>query len=359
MKNKILYLTRNTIPYVKELYPLAGSVSGCLLMQQLDYWFERREEGYYKFLEPVDHEKYQPGGSWTEELGFSKDEFRTAFDKIGVRYNSKTQYLAMVSKGDPFQGKYYCSYFDNKMHCTWYFRNHDLLDAALDALISNDNNRIKKTKKQGRSDQESQSAANRESQSAANRESQSAANRESQSALYKETEITLQRLHTTEVTNTTARDFESSNSELLAKPENRVCVDLIFPSVSEQTRSALERIIANCNPADGQAILDEISGTLVKGTCKNPITLAMSLVKALTQGTFYPSLGVTVAQNRQNRAKSEELARVVAATQKPENLDPLACQKGQEIISTIRTRRRRKEIPVDGGMKAPGVHAFN
>ncbi len=150
-------------------------------------------------------------------------------------------------------------------------------------------------------------------------------------------------LHTEEVNRTTEREE--------TKPENRVCVDWIFPSVPEQTRSALERIIANCNPADGQAILDEISGTLAKGACKNPITLAMSLVKALAQGKFYPALGVDVAQNR---AKSEEQARMVTATQKPEDLDPQACLRGQEIISTIRTRRQKNETSMDEGTKTRG-----
>ncbi len=137
-------------------------------------------------------------------------------------------------------------------------------------------------------------------------------------------------LHTEEVNRTTAREQPD--------PETRVCVDLIFPSVPEQTRLALAQIVAPCQPSDAQAVLDEISGTLAKGACKNPITLAMSLVKALAQGKFYPSLGVVVAQNR---ARSEELASVIAATQRPENLDPLACRKGQEVIETIRTRRKR------------------
>ena len=149
-------------------------------------------------------------------------------------------------------------------------------------------------------------------------------------------------LHTEEVNRTTGCE--------LPDPETRVCVDLIFPSVPEQTRLALTRIIAPCPPSDAQAILDEISGTLAKGACKNPITLAMSLVKALAQGKFYPSLGVTVAQNR---ARSEELASVVATTQKPENFDPLACRKGQEVIDTIRTRRKR--IAAKPETEAPAV----
>nr|MBA3716210.1 hypothetical protein [Pyrinomonadaceae bacterium] len=83
MRNKILQITSKIIPYVRELRPIAKSVTGCLLMQQLDFHFAKYPHGYYKFLEPCHNSKsYKRGQSWQEELGFSADEFRTAFDKI-------------------------------------------------------------------------------------------------------------------------------------------------------------------------------------------------------------------------------------------------------------------------------------
>lgn len=132
MKNRILHLTRNTIPYVKELHPIAGSVVGCILMHQLECWFERHPEGFYMFLEPAEHEAYKPGESWTEELGVTKGEFRAAFDRIGVRYPSKGQFEGAVDK---FKGNLYCSYYNKQTHRTRYFRNHELLDAVLDAMM--------------------------------------------------------------------------------------------------------------------------------------------------------------------------------------------------------------------------------
>jgi hypothetical protein len=332
MKNKILFLTRNTVPYVKELHSITGSVVGCLLMQQLDYWFERRENGYYKFLEPVEHEKYQPGGSWTEELGFSKDEFRTGFDRIGIRYKSKTEFLTAQATGDVFQGKFYCSYTDRQTYLTWYFRNHELLDATLDQLISGDNIKLKTPQKVV--------SVNQESQSTVNQESQSTVNQESQSALYKETEITLQRLHTTEVTNTTACEFDSTISEPNLKPENRVCMDLIFPkSISPPEQSSLRTILSKHPCPDPQAILDELDGALAAGACKNVVALAMALTKAAAQGEFYPSLGVAVAQNR---AKS--VARIARAAGPPQvlEIDEAACQKGLELIEAAKIRRQSR-----------------
>ena len=81
MRNKILTLFRNNVPYIKELRQLSGSVTASILMQQLDYWFEKKPGGFYKFLEPCENnELYKTGDSWTEELGFSKYEFKTALD---------------------------------------------------------------------------------------------------------------------------------------------------------------------------------------------------------------------------------------------------------------------------------------
>ena len=134
MRNKILQITRNTIPYVKQLRPIAGSVAGTLLMQQLDFWFAMYPHGFYKFLEPCPTSKhYKKGKSWVEELGVSADEFRTAFDKIGIRYKSKSAYEAVEQK---FGEALYCSYFDKQQGLTFYFRNHAVVDALLDKLIS-------------------------------------------------------------------------------------------------------------------------------------------------------------------------------------------------------------------------------
>jgi hypothetical protein len=133
MKNRILSITRNSIPYVKELRALTGSVVGAIVMQQLDYWFARYPEGFYKFVEPCKHEKYKEGDSWSEELGVSDKEFRTAFEKIGTRYKSKGMF---DQAPDPFQGKFYCCYHDNRRGLTFFFRNHTVTDAALNELLS-------------------------------------------------------------------------------------------------------------------------------------------------------------------------------------------------------------------------------
>lgn len=144
MRNKVLALSADFIPYVKELRKLTGSVTASILMQQLDFRFYQKPEGFYKFQAPCKNTAYKQGDSWSEELGFSVEEFRTAFDKIGLRHESKTAYDAAEDAFIDENGKeyFYACYHDRISGLTYYFRNHDLLDRALDDLFTE-----KKTKK--------------------------------------------------------------------------------------------------------------------------------------------------------------------------------------------------------------------
>ena len=133
-KINLFALTARLIPYHKEFRIIAVSVTATILWQQLEYWYKKTEgKEFYKFLEPLNTERngYKAGASWTEELGFSTSEFRNAFSKIGVSYNSKKEYK---ESKDKFQGKMYCSYYDKISRQTWYFRNNDLIDSNLETL---------------------------------------------------------------------------------------------------------------------------------------------------------------------------------------------------------------------------------
>jgi len=134
MENHILALIRNAIPYCKDLRAITGSVTAAILLQRLDYWFSEFPDGFYKFLEPCNHELYREGDSWTEELGFSQEEFTTAWKKIGHSYKSVKEYK--MAQGDKFQGKFYIAVYDRMTHKTTYYRNHKLLDQALETLVN-------------------------------------------------------------------------------------------------------------------------------------------------------------------------------------------------------------------------------
>ncbi|WP_069998577.1 hypothetical protein [Cellulosilyticum sp. I15G10I2] len=117
------------LKYYPELNQVTGSVNATIVLLQLEYWFEKcKGNKFYKFLECCEHEKYRQGDSWTEELGFTKNEFRTAFAKIGKAYKSKR---AFNESQDIFEGKYYASYYDRIKGLTYYIRNNEALEKLL------------------------------------------------------------------------------------------------------------------------------------------------------------------------------------------------------------------------------------
>ena len=124
--------TSDIIPYHKEYRGIAKSITATILLQQLEYWFRRKPLGFFKFLAPCEHEDYAPGDSWIEELAFSKDEFRAAFDKIGLRYDSKSEFDKAKEKFIQNDVEFcYCSYHDRITGHTYYRRNHKFVNASL------------------------------------------------------------------------------------------------------------------------------------------------------------------------------------------------------------------------------------
>lgn len=168
MRNTTLAKFANSVPYVKELRPLAKSAMGCILLKQLEYWtFRMIQKGkpkgcFYKFLSPTyklgedgkpekdangnliiqERNGYKLGKSWCEELGFSEDEFTTAFGHFGIRYGSKKAYVEALKTGNIFKRKdneqdaLYASFYDRQTHLTWYIRNHALVDSLIDKLFN-------------------------------------------------------------------------------------------------------------------------------------------------------------------------------------------------------------------------------
>ena len=131
--NRSLAIFARPIPYHKELRKIAGSATSAILLTQLDYWFSKKPNGFHKFLEPCHRPGYKDGDSWSEELGFSAKEFRTAFKAIGIAYKSKGEYDRATDK---FGGLFYCSYHNRVTGQTWYYRNHTLLDEAIETLAN-------------------------------------------------------------------------------------------------------------------------------------------------------------------------------------------------------------------------------
>lgn len=119
------------IKYYPNLSKQLGNQNTVLILDRLEYWFTKYQEGFYKFLEPCNHPCYRSGDSWEEEVGLTRRLFNKAFDLIGVRYKSKTAFLDAT---DPFQGKPYASYHDRKTNRTHFVRNPQLFEKFFKAF---------------------------------------------------------------------------------------------------------------------------------------------------------------------------------------------------------------------------------
>jgi len=337
MKNKLLHITRRAIPYIRELRPIAGSVTATLLWQQLDYWFAQQPNGFYKFLESCQHAAYKEGDSWTEELAFTKEEFRTAFKKIGIVYKSKKDYDKAQNKfvNDVGKAFYFCSYHDKIKGLTWYFRNHQHTDKALDSLIKQDDspvNRESRFTEIGNPDlQKTDQALDsliKQGDSPVNRESRFTeignpdlrrlgipiyGDWESRSPLYRDdyTEITLQQT-TTNIRPT--ENFESdlqkagkvvvgrilngmgnkkTTNSLVTVGSDPVSSGLVFDFALQEWTNAQRQLaikLLNSVPkSDNQMLLDEFNSAVAKGTVKQIWRYLNTLIRKYQQGEFTPT----------------------------------------------------------------------
>jgi len=79
----ILADDKNLVTYRPRIKIAIGSMTSAVLLQQILYWWKKKDgKPFYKFIEPCGHQAYRKGDSWSEELGFTKKEFSTAFKKL-------------------------------------------------------------------------------------------------------------------------------------------------------------------------------------------------------------------------------------------------------------------------------------
>lgn len=108
-----------------------GSKNASLIINTLEYWFKKKPDGFYKFINPCSHNLYVAMESWTEVLGCDRKTFISSFDKIGIRYISRTSFN---ESEDKFQGKMYASYYDRYSNRTFFVRNHSVVESFLSSL---------------------------------------------------------------------------------------------------------------------------------------------------------------------------------------------------------------------------------
>lgn len=363
MRNRILAITRGSIPYVPELRPITGSVTATILMQQLDYWFERHPNGFYKFQDvSPDNPAYKPGDSWVEELNFSVAELRNAFDQIGHRHKSKTEWNDST---DPFNGKFYCCYTDRRTRLTFYFRNHAMVDAALDVLVAKQGPSIPppphpmrppihaKTAMNTRNSDEkrgivavdvqtsfpvnelSSFTGNEDSPFPVNRQTAATVNSGTQHSQVDKVHLPeVQTMHSAYTENTflqktTQRPLQPPSLDASAIGASAVqrgsgsdhisFETLVFPKAEPVELKHLAEMVAHCRPENQQLILDEVEGARLRATLRaGVVPFARALVKAEADGSFTASAGVAVRAARELAARNVQCGEI-SATSTSEN----------------------------------------
>ena len=99
-----------------------------VLFERLEFLFAHFQGNFDFFIQPCDHDDYEEGNSMVEMMAMGPKVFTKEFDKIGVRYRSKSAYK---EKSDVFSGKWFASYHDRMQHKTYYIRNHMLVETFL------------------------------------------------------------------------------------------------------------------------------------------------------------------------------------------------------------------------------------
>lgn len=118
--------SRAYFPALTQIPLLEDNLTGCLLVTELEYLFEKHPNGFLAFYDrQPENPDYMKGQSWEEKLSISPGDFRLEFDKFGIRYDS---YKKFKSETDKFKGKYYCSFYDASRKQSFFLRNNPVMD---------------------------------------------------------------------------------------------------------------------------------------------------------------------------------------------------------------------------------------
>lgn len=132
MKNHALARASMAIPYHAQFTKYTKNPIATLLMQQLEYWFSKYSNGFYKIIGKGNKNEKDSEDSWCTELQISYFKFNRAFQSIGKIYKSKTEY---DNSPDKFQGKPYLLYHDKKNERPVFLRNHEIADDLINKIF--------------------------------------------------------------------------------------------------------------------------------------------------------------------------------------------------------------------------------
>ena len=129
------------LKYEMHIIETLGSKSAAQLFCALEYRFQKKPLGFYKFMSPCGNPFYRKGDSLSEELKLERTILWKALKIICTPYKSKSLYrAAKETHGElgAFQGKPYLSYFDRITRQTFYLRDYRAVKEIRDGTFKND-----------------------------------------------------------------------------------------------------------------------------------------------------------------------------------------------------------------------------
>ena len=301
------------IKYNPALIAEFGSQNAALLFDRLEYWFHIKKNEFYKFIEPCNHPCYREGDSWSEELRFSKLVFRNAFDKIGIRYISKT---AFEKEEDPFKGKLFASYRDRQSKKTVFVRNNSLVRMfyeRLKGLASKATKSLQKTFNPGRT-QKKVLGKNLPSRREGYRSSYAGATKDKQitTSSKKEKKLILMENESSEVLTHSSQIASDMKDIWIEEIGSRGLINLT-PEMSQRLKRALEKVFqgslatwqAHCRKiASSQFLMGEKQGTNYE--IRLPVAITQKFQIQLEEGRFELKTRETNA-DKNKRAEYEKI----------------------------------------------------
>lgn len=100
-----------------------------------DYWWHNNRKPFIKFVTPCQHDRYLPGESWSEALGWGRDRFVKSRAKIATKNTTGSSRHLLeqwhTEAGELAPVDRLVMYWTNRHKETWYQLNETLLVAYL------------------------------------------------------------------------------------------------------------------------------------------------------------------------------------------------------------------------------------
>ena len=123
----------DTLLYRKRYNDITGSVTASILLNQIIWRYDgNKEKPFFKFIAPCVHRLYRKNDSWLEELGFTKNEFIGAIDRIATKIAKGVSKSEVMEKTN---ARSLVVYWTESDRVTYWEVNTRLVNLVHDALV--------------------------------------------------------------------------------------------------------------------------------------------------------------------------------------------------------------------------------